>query len=199
MRRIVLSAAVLSAALTATAAAAQHAHGGFLVAGQGGGGTEVMDARFSVDGGYTIEVGGRHGPYLGGRYTFGMQQLRPDEQALRDRYGDGTGTVKGGGGTLYDTGADIEIGYGFGVVRGYGFTGVHYMQQFQNPTTIQSGGEEVEVITRRRESISNGRGYGVQLRLTDTGALIAERYRGGGGEDGVMRISGTRFGLRWTF
>ena len=35
-------------------------------------------------------------------------------QALRDRYGDGTGSVSGGGGTLYDTGADVEAGYGFG-------------------------------------------------------------------------------------
>jgi hypothetical protein len=196
MRRSVLLAAVLSIASIPAAAGAQHAHGGFVMAGQGGGGTELVDSRFSVDAGYTIEVGGRHGPYLGGRYTFGLRQLRPDEQALRDRYGDGTGTVEGGGGTLYDTGADIEIGYGMGVVRVYGFTGIHYLQQFHNPATVRSGGEEVEVITRRRDSISNGRGLGVHLRLTDTGALVAEHYRGGG-EDGVMRISGTRFGLRW--
>lgn len=197
MRRIVLLAAVLSASLIAENAAAQHAHGGFIVAGQGAGGNELVEAGYSVDMGYTIEVGDRNGPYLGGRYTFGMHQLRADQQGFRDRYGNGSGTVEGGGGTLYDTGGDIEIGYGMGVLRIYGFTGIHYLQQFQKPTTIQSGGEEVEVITRRRESISNGRGYGVQLRLTDTGAVVAERYHGGG-EDGVMRISGTRFGLRWT-
>ncbi|HEX5872836.1 MAG TPA: hypothetical protein VFY65_20535 [Longimicrobium sp.] len=200
MRHSVLLAAVLSVVLVPGAASAQYAQGGFLVGGQGGGGTELVDAGWSVDMGYVIEVGDRHGPYLGGRYTFGLRQLRPDEQGLRDRYGDGTGTgtVKGGGGTLYDTGGDIEIGYGIGVVRVYGFTGIHYLQQFQNPATIASGGEEVEVITRRRESISNGLGYGVHLRLTDTGALIAEHYRAGG-EDGVMRISGTRFGLRWAW
>jgi opacity protein-like surface antigen len=198
MRRIVLLAAVLSVALVPAAAAAQHAHGGFVMWGQGGGGTEFVDSRFSLDGGYTIEVGGRNGPYLGGRYTFGLRPLRSNEQALRERYGNASSTVEGGGGTLYDTGGDIEIGYGFGVVRVYGFTGIHYLQQFHQPVTIQSGDEEVEIITRRRESISNGRGYGVQLRLTDTGAVVAEHYRNGG-EDGVMRISATRFGLRWAF
>ncbi len=197
MRRIVFLAAVLSCVVMPAAAGAQHAHGGFIVAGQGAGETELVDAGWGVDMGYTIEVGDRHGPYVGGRYTFGMRRLRADEQGFRDRYGDGTGTVSGGSGTLYDTGGDIEIGYGAGVIRVYAFTGLHYLQQFQKPATIQSGGEEVEVITRRRDSISNGRGLGVQLRLTDTGALVAERYRGGG-EDGVMRISGTRFGLRWT-
>lgn len=198
MRRIVLLAAVLSPALVSQATHAQHDHGGFVLAGQGGGGTEFVDARFSLDMGYTIEVGGRHGPYLGGRYTFGLRQLRPDEQALRERYGDGTSTVEGGGGTLYDTGGDIEIGYGFGVVRVYGFTGIHYLQQFQEPVIIQSGDDEVEIFNRRRESISNGRGFGVQLRLTDIGAVVAEHYRTGG-EDGVMRISATRFGLRWAW
>lgn len=198
MRRIVLLAAVLALSITVSDAAAQHAHGGFLVAGQGGGGTDVVDAGFSWSGGYTIEVGDRHGPFLGGRYTFGMHHLRADQQGLRDRYGDGSGTVRGGGGTLYDTGGDVEIGYGMGVLRVYGFTGIHYYQQFHEPATVQSGGEEVEVTTRRRESISNGRGVGVLLRLTETGAMVAEYYRGGG-EDGVMRISGTRFGLRWAW
>lgn len=197
MRRIVLSAAVLSSVIIPGAAAAQYAHGGFLMWGQGTGATELVDERFGVDMGYTIEVGGRHGAYLGGRSTLGIHPLRANEQGLRDRYGDGTGTVEGGGGTLYDTGADIEIGYGMGVVRVYGFTGIHYLQQFHNPVTVRSGGDEVEVITRRRDSISHGLGAGVQLRLTDTGAVVAEHYRGGG-EDGVMRISGTRFGLRWT-
>jgi hypothetical protein len=198
MRRTVLLAAVLSVALIPGAARAQHAHGGFVVAGQGGGGTQFVDSRFSLDAGYTIEVGGRHGSYLGGRYTFGLRQLRPDEEALRERYGNGTSTVEGGSGTLYDTGGDIEIGYGFGVVRVYGFTGIHYLQQFQEPVIIHSGDDAVEIFTRRRESISNGRGYGVQLRLTDTGAVVAEHYRNGG-EDGVMRLSASRFGLRWTF
>lgn len=197
MPRIVLLAAALSVGLIAEVAEAQHAHGGFITAGQGAGGTQLVDARFSVDMGYTIEVGDRNGPYLGGRSTLGIHPLRANQQGLLDRYGDGTGTVKGGGGTLYDTGADIEIGYGMGVVRVYGFTGIHYLQQFQNPATITSDGEEVEIITRRRDAISNGRGYGVQLRLSDNGGLVAEYYRGGG-EDGVMRISGTRFGLRWT-
>lgn len=198
MRRISLLAAVLSVAFIQDTAAAQHAHGGFAMWGQGGGGTELVDSRFSLDAGYTIEVGGRHGPYLGGRYTFGLRQLRPDEEALRERYGNGTSTVEGGSGTLYDTGGDIEIGYGFGVARVYGFTGIHYLQQFQEPVIIHSGGDAVEIFNRRRESISNGRGYGVQLRLTDIGAVVAEHYRNGG-EDGVMRISATRFGVRWTF
>lgn len=196
MRRIVLSAAVLSIVFNPGSARAQYGQGGFVLAGQGAGGTDLVEARFNVEMGYTIEVGERNGAYLGGRSTLGIHPLRANPQGLLDRYGDGTGTIRGGGGTLYDTGADIEIGYGMGVVRAYGFVGIHYLQQFVKPVTVESGGEEVEIITRRRDTITSGRGVGVHLRLTDTGAVVAEHYRGGG-DDGVMRISGTRFGLRW--
>ncbi|MBW3572909.1 MAG: hypothetical protein KY467_17570 [Gemmatimonadetes bacterium] len=198
MRRIALLAAVLSGALVPCAAAAQHARGAFVMGGRGGGGTELLDPRFSVDAGYTIEAAGRRGPYVGGRYTLGMHRLRADQQALRERYGDATITVEGGGGTLYDTGVEIEIGYGLGVVRVYGFTGMHYYQQYQEPATIHFRGGHVQLGSSRPESISGARGYGVNLRLTRTGAVVAEHYRGGG-QDGIIRISGTRFGLRWAW
>ncbi|HEU0300963.1 MAG TPA: hypothetical protein VFR37_15985 [Longimicrobium sp.] len=196
MRRIVILAAALSLSLLPRHAAAQYDLGGFIMGGQGGGGTSLMDPRFSVDMAYTLEISNRRGPYFGARYTLGMHRLRADETAFRERYGDGT--VSGGGGTLYDTGADVEVGYGIGVLRVYGFTGIHYYQQYQYPATVQSGGGAVEVDSRREISISNARGLGVHLRLTDTGAIVAEAYRGGG-EDGVMRLSGTRFGLRWAW
>lgn len=195
MRRIVLLAAALSLASVPQPAHTQHAHGGFIMAGRGGGGTDLVDAGLGVDMAYTVEVGERTGPYVGGRYVLGIHWLRANEQGFRERYG---GSVEGGGGTLYDTGADIEVGYGIGVLRVYGFTGIHYYQQFHNPATVQAGGGEVEVFRRRRETIANARGVGVQLRLTDEGALVGEWYRGGG-DDGVMRLSGTRFGLRWAW
>ena len=198
MRRIILLSAVLSVALVHPAAGAQFARGGFVMAGQGSGGTAFMQPRFSVDLGYTVEVSEGDGPYFGARYTLGMHRFRADEQALRDQFTGGTGTVEGGGGTLYDTGGDVEVGFVVSVVRLYGFTGIHYYQQYHDPATVRSGADEVEVTSRRRESISNGRGVGVHLRLTDTGAVVAEWYRGGG-QDGVMRLSGTRFGLRWAW
>jgi hypothetical protein len=196
MRPILLFIALGSLAIAPGAAQAQHAHGGFLMVGRGGGGTELVDAGYSVDMAYTIEVGERTGPYLGGRYVLGIHFLRADEQGFRDLYG---GEVEGGGGTLYDTGADVEVGYGIGVLRAYGFGGIHYYQQFHDPATVQSGGGEAqEVYVRKRETIGAARGVGVQLRLTDEGALVGEWYRGGG-DDGVMRLSGTRFGLRWAW
>jgi hypothetical protein len=198
MRRIVLLPAVLSLALVPAAADAQFASGGFVMGGQGGGGTALMQPRFNVDLGYVVEISEGDGPYFGARYTLGIHRFRADQQGLRDRYGDGGGTVEGGGGTLYDTGGDVEVGFGVSVLRVYGFTGIHYYQQYHYPATVRSGGDEVEVAIRRRESISNGRGVGVHLRLTDTGAAVAEWYRGGG-QDGVMRLSGTRFGLRWAW
>lgn len=188
-------AALLLAAHVPQAARAQFARGGYLVAGGGAGAGGLVEARFGVDMAYTIEAGERTGPYVGGRGTLGIHSLRADEQAFRARYG---GEVEGGGGTLYDTGADVEVGYGAGVVRVYGFTGIHYYQQFQDPATVRSGGEEVEVTTRRRETIGNASGAGVLLRLTDTGGIVGEWFRGGG-QDGVMRLSGTRFGLRWAW
>jgi hypothetical protein len=194
MRRIVLLAAALTLVAVPQSAHGQ-LYGGFIMAGQGGGGTDLVDDRVAVDMAYTVEVGERTGPYLGGRYVLGIHWLRADEQAFRERYG---GTVEGGGGTLYDTGADIEVGYGLGVLRVYGFTGIHYYQQFHKPATVQSGGEEVEVFSRRHQTITEALGAGVVLRLTDEGALVGEWYRGGG-DDGVMRLSGTRFGLRWAW
>jgi hypothetical protein len=195
MRRIALFAAALSLAAVSTPAHAQHAHGGFIMAGQGGGSTDLVRAGFGVDMAYTLEVGERTGPYVGGRSVFGVHWLRADEEGFLERYG---GPVEGGGGTLYDTGADIEVGYGLGVLRVYGFTGIHYYQQFHSPATVQRGGEELEVYRRRDEMIGNARGVGVQLRLTDEGAVVGEWYRGGG-DDGVMRLSGARFGLRWAW
>lgn len=195
MRRIVLLGAALSLAAVSTPAHAQHAHGGFIMAGQGGGSTDLVRAGFGVDMAYTLEVGERTGPYVGGRSVFGIHWLRADEEGFLERYG---GPVEGGGGTLYDTGADIEVGYGAGVLRVYGFTGIHYYQQFQAPATVQRGSEELEVYRRRRDMIGNARGVGVQLRLTDEGAVVGEWYRGGG-DDGVMRLSGARFGLRWAW
>ncbi len=194
MRRIVFLAAALTLAAATQSAHAQ-LHGGFIMAGQGGGGADLVDARLALDMAYTVEVGERTGPYVGGRYVFGIHWLRADEQAFRERYG---GTVEGGGGTLYDTGADIEVGYGLGVLRVYGFTGIHYYQQFHQPATVRSGGQEVEVFSRRHETIAEALGAGVLLRLTDEGALVGEWYRGGG-DDGVMQLSGTRFGLRWAW
>lgn len=198
MRRIVFLAAALSLSLLPRDGAAQYDLGGFLMAGQGGGGTSLMDPRFSVDMAYTLEISNRRGPYFGARYTLGMHRLRADQAAFRERFGAGAGTVSGGDGTLYDTGADVEVGYGIGVLRAYGFVGIHYYQQYQYPATITSGTDQVEFDSRREVSISDAYGLGVHLRLTDTGAVVAEGYRGGG-EDGVMRLSGTRFGLRWAW
>jgi hypothetical protein len=164
--------------------------------GPGGGGTPLLDTRASLDMGYTLEVGERTGPYVGGRSVLGIHWLRADEQGFRDRYG--AGEVRGGGGTLYDTGVDIEAGYGMGVVRVYGFAGIHYYQQYHDPATVVTADEDIEVVTRRRETLAAARGVGAHLRLTDEGAVVAEWYRGGG-SDGVMRLSGARFGLRWAW
>lgn len=198
MRPILLLVAVLSLALVPADAAAQRAHSVFLVAGEGGGGTELMDPEYAVNVGYTREYGDAYGPYWGARYTFGMHRLTANEQALRDHYGDGTGTVSGGGGTLYDTGADVEVGYGVGGVRAYGFTGIHYYRQSHEDVTLQSGGGEVRAVTGRSDAFANSRGLGVQLRWSERASAVAEWYRGGG-QDGIMRIDGARFGVRWTF
>lgn len=195
MRRIALLSAALLLAATPHLTA-QHAHGGFILAGRGGGGTPLLDNRASLDMAYTLEVGERNGPYVGGRSVLGIHWFDADEEGFRDRYGDGE--VRGGGGTLYDTGVDLEIGYGIGVVRVYTFVGMHYYQQYHNPAVFETGSDEIELVVRRQETINVAHGYGVHLRLTNDGAVVAETYRGGG-KDGVMRLSGTRFGLRWAW
>lgn len=196
MRLIFLVSSVLAFALVPWAVGAQ-ARGGFLMAGEGGGGTELMEPHYAVNAGYTREFGDAYGPYLGARYTFGMHRLRADVQALRDHYGDGTGTVDGGDGTLYDTGGDVEVGYGIGGVRAYGFAGIHYYRQFQEAVTLESGGEQVKATTPRLDAISAAHGLGLQLRWNEKSSVVAEWYRGGG-SDGIMRIDGARFGVRWS-
>jgi hypothetical protein len=198
MRPILLLSAVLSLALVRADAAAQQAHSVYLLAGSGGGESGVMEPDYAIDAGYTREFGDAYGTYVGARYTLGMHRLRANEQALLDRYADGTGTVKGGGGTLYDTGADVELGYGIGGVRVYGFTGIHYYRQSHEPVTLQSGGREVRVVTGRSDAFANSRGLGLQLRWNESASVVAEWYQGGGADD-VMRIDGPRFGARWTF
>lgn len=163
--------------------------------GQGGGGTDLASPRVAVDMAYVIEVGEWSGPYIAGRSVLGIHWFRADEQGFRERYG---GEVEGGGGTLYDTGVDVEVGYGLGVLRVYGFTGIHWYQQFHEPATVRAEAEEIEVYHHKRETVGNASGAGMQLRLTDGGAIVGEWFRGGGG-DGVMRLSGTRFGLRWAW
>lgn len=198
MRSIILLSAVLALALVPAGAAAQQAISAYLLGGRGGGGTETMEPEYAFDAGFTRENGDAYGLYSGVRYTFGMHRLRADQQALLDRYGDGTGTVEGGGGTLFDTGADVEMGYGIGGVRVYGFTGLHYYRQSHEDVTVQSGNGDVRVVTGHSDAFANSRGLGLQLRWNQTASVVAELYRGGGA-DGVMRVSGPRFGVRWTF
>jgi hypothetical protein len=198
MRRIVLLAAVLSLALVPARVAAQRASSGFVLGGKGGGGTELMEPDYAVYVGIARENGDAHGLYLASRYTLGMHRLRADEQGLLDRYGDGTGTVEGGGGTLYDAGADVEVGYGIGGVRVYGFTGLHYYRQSHEDATVQSGGQEVRAVVEDADAWANARGAGVQLRWNESASVVAELYQGGDA-DGVMRIDGPRFGVRLTF
>lgn len=198
MRRIFLLSAALSIALVPAGAAAQRASSGFLLGGKGGGGTELMEPEYAVDAGYVREFGDAYGLYLGTRYTLGMHRLRADEQALLDRYGDGTGTVEGGGGTLYDAGAEVEVGYGIGGVRVYGFTGLHYYRQSHEDVTVHSGSGDVRAVIDDADAFANARGAGVQLRWNRGASVVAELYQGGGA-DGVMRIDGPRFGVRLTF
>lgn len=198
MRSISVVSAVLALALVPAGAAAQRSHAAFLVAGEGGGGTGLMEPHYAVNAGYVREVGDAYGPYWGTRYTFGMHRLRADEQALLDHYGDGTGTVTGGGGTLYDMGADLEAGYGIGGVRAYGFTGIHYYRQSHEDVTVQSGSGTARAVVDDRDAFANSRGLGLQLRWNENASVVAEWYRGGG-KDGVMRLEGARFGVRLGF
>jgi len=195
MRRIVLLAAALSLAAAPRHLHGQFAQGGFLMAGVGGGATTLLQTRGFIEMAYLVEAGDLTGPYVGGRSVLGVRWLRNDPQGFESVYDHGP--IRDGGGTFYDTGIDVEMGYGVGMVRAYGFVGGHYYQLFQNPATVEAEDGEIDVSSRRRETLAPAWGAGVQLHLTPDGALVAEWYRGG--DDEVMRISGTRFGLRWAW
>lgn len=193
MRNLLLVAALL---LAAPPAGTQVMRGGLVSYAPDGGGTELADGRFAWHAGYTVEATAPSGIYLGVRYLLGMHFLRANADEYRARYGEGT--LEGGGGSLTDTGVDVELGVKVGPLRPYVVTGYHYYRQSSDPATITRGADTVDVPFRRGQSFSRAGGYGAVLLLTASSGVFAERFRGGG-EDGVMRASGTRVGLRYAW
>lgn len=198
-RTAILVVVPLLALLAAPPAAAQVARGGFVSYAADGGGTALAEGRFAWHVGYTVEETSQGGLHIGARYLVGMHLLRANPEAYRERYGEGT--LEGGGGSLTDTGADVEVGVKLGPLRPYAFTGYHYYRQSSDAATITRGADTVEVPFRRHQGFSRASGYGAVLLLTGSSGVFAERFRGGGGggEDGVMRAAGTRFGLRYAW
>jgi hypothetical protein len=196
MRPLLPLACALALCAAAADAAAQSLRGGMVSYGRGGGSTELTEPRFALHAGYTVGGTGPSGAYAGARYLLGAHWLRADPSAYASRHG--AGEVEGGGGTLYDTGIDVELGWKLGPVRPYWYTGYHYHQQFLEPATVATAGGTVEVPSQRRQSFSRGGGYGVVLLVSGGNGFFAERFRGGG-EDGVMEVDAVRFGLRYAW
>lgn len=197
MIRLAILLPIVFLTLPATAAA-QWSMGGSAVGGRAGSGTTLLEPRYALHGAYTLELGTGSGVYVGGRTTFGVSWFKPDENAYRLRYNEPLGEVEDGNASVTETGADVEVGYTFGPVRPYGFIGVHYYRQWQDSVVFTGGGDYRRLRPRLAETVGDMRGYGVAVRVTDTGWVVAEHYEGAD-EDGVMAVRGTRFGLRWTW
>jgi hypothetical protein len=190
MRLALLLALLVSAA--ATEAAAQVQRGVFASYSRDGGSSELTEPRFAVHAGYAVGGAGPSGAYAGARYVVGAHLLRAGEAAYAERWG--AGEVEGGGGMVYDTGKDVELGWKVGPVRPYWYTGYHYHRQTLDAATLTTSSATVDLPMERTQGFARGGGYGAMLLLSGGSGVYAERFRGGGGE--VMEVDGIRFGLR---
>lgn len=192
--RLALLLATL-AACTPVAGAAQAQRGVFASYAADGGSTALTEPRFALHTGYTVGGTGPSGAYAGARYVAGAHWLGAGEDALAERYG--AGEVQGGGGTLYDTGVDVELGWKLGPVRPYWYRGYHYHRQTLYAATVTTATETVPVPAEQSQRFGRSGGYGALLLLSGGSGAFAERFTGGGGE--VMEVSGVRFGLRFAW
>ncbi|HWK89423.1 MAG TPA: hypothetical protein VNP72_05485 [Longimicrobium sp.] len=194
MRRLpFLLAAVLAAAPAHVDA--QYS-GGFVAGGRGEPGTALHRPNFTLYAGYLAELSEGSGPWLAARYGLGLYSVKANADGYAAVYG--PGTLVGGDATVTDTGFDVQAGWAAGPVRAYGLIGIHYLSQSQEETLYTTGGEEYDVTPRGRYTLTGARGVGVELIVVGNNGFFAEYYHTGS-DDGVMKLEGMRFGLRYAW
>jgi hypothetical protein len=168
---------------------AQTARGLVVGGGEARGASGLLSAAEGGRAGWVVEATGPRGAFVAARYLAGVTRLQPDADAWSARYGAAPST--GGGGLLIETGVEVEAGWTIGPVRPYLHRGYLSRWQRQDAATVETSA----VPSEGRHAFSSTRGQGVALVLGGGMGVFAERFRHGGAE-GVMALSGTRFGVR---
>jgi hypothetical protein len=195
--RTVLAAALAGWFLAPPAPAPAQSHrGAFLSYAQGGGEGGLSASRGAAHAGYAIGATAPTGIFVGARYLVGVHRLDADAAAYAREHGEGD--VLGGGGHLVGAGVDAEIGVRLGPVVPYAFSGYHYLVQTVEAAVVGEGDGTIELPAARARGFAPARGVGVAILTAGGTGAFAERFRGGG-RGGVMRVEGTRFGLRYAW
>lgn len=189
---------VMAAMLLAAPAQGQSTRLGFIAAGRGDTQDRLLDSRLTVVAGYEQHFGGASGPQIGLRSMAGYTRFALDEAAYLDSVQVEDGHVDGGEASRSDSGIDGLLGYRAGPVEGYGWYGVHLYRDLRENVTVNGTTERTRGRRRGRLDFGKSVGGGARLNVPG-GSLFAEWFRGGGFDEGMIQVSGWRFGISYVW
>lgn len=197
MRRAIILALLAATAGAAPAGAQYVWTGGHLGGGRGGVESRLLDARFTIAGGYDFRIGDPSGLSLGVRAVGAYSRFDPNVEAYLDSLGASTGSRQGGSATTSESGLDFVAQYRVGPVGVHGFYGVHYYIDTAREMTLNTDQGDYTFHFRYRDDFGDTRGFGVSLHLMNGQGIYGEWYRGGGDAERMRALEGVRFGFFW--
>lgn len=197
---VTLVLALAAAVLAAGRADAQYLRYGFIGGGPGGAPDEAyLDPQFTLVLGFQARFGPPVGINVGLRTITEYSRFEPDQRALLDSLGVGSGSVEGGSATVIGTGIDGVVSYDTGFLGGYGWYGIHYYNESRSDAAITTPSGTFTSATQNRADLGPSYGAGLSFHLGPRAAVFGEWFRGGGFDDRMIRMEGLRFGVSGVF
>jgi hypothetical protein len=195
-RAFAFCALLLAAA--APAAAQRASNGGFAALGVAGADSRYLEPSWTIVFGWDRRWPVARDLRLGLRGAVEYSGFEPDEAAYLDSLGLGTGEVEGGLTSVVGTGFDVLGGYQAGRFGGHLFAGIRFVRDRREELTIDSGGGVFTVPGDSESGLGGTWGAGVTWDFGPVGVL-AEYFRTGGFEDGMIQVEGVRAGVFWAW
>lgn len=189
---------VIAAMLLAAPVQAQNARLGFISVGRGETPDRLLESRLTVVAGYEQHFGGPSGLQIGLRSMAGYTRFALDTAAYLDSVQVEDGHVDGGEASRSESGIDGLLGYRAGPVEGYGWYGVHLYRDLRQSITLNGTTERSRGYRRGRIDFGKSVGGGARLHAPG-GSVFAEWFRGGGFDEGMIEVSGWRFGISYVW
>jgi len=197
---VTLVLALAAAVLAAGRADAQYLRYGFIGGGPGGAPDEAyLDPQFTLVLGFQARFGPPVGINVGLRTITEYSRFEPDQRALLDSLGVGSGSVEGGSATVIGTGIDGVVSYDTGFLGGYGWYGIHYYNESRSDAVITTPTGTHTVDTRNRSDLGPSYGAGLNLHISRRASVFGEWSVGGGFDDRMIRMEGVRVGIIGVF
>ena len=187
----------LTLVLAAAAPAGAQETNAFVMGGRPDVDDPWMKPRWSAGFGYEARYPSPSGLVFSARSLTLYTEVAADDEAVLDSVGAGTGTVRGGAGSVAEAGVDLKVGLGGRLLGAYGFGGLHWFREQRDAIIVESDVAEFERGGDRESGLGGSFGLGAELRFGEGQGLFAEWFRAGGSESGMMEIRGWRFGALW--